>query len=332
MRKIYFLMALLLLVSTAALAQRDQRETDFPGSKDPGFISRFPGSVIEYYQFSKFDRYKLPISKVEYFESEDKTTFHDIIDLSGAVTRIQYSIPKDNNPYFVFKNYEAALIKGNYQILFSGSGSEELGLATFSWYWAYFGGEECINPLHGESVDPDGENYCYIASKLTQGEEETYLAIYIVNKPGDWNFTLATIDIIEITTPGVGLIDVNPEYMKKMLEQQGHIALYGIYFDTGKSDIKPESEASLKNIAELLKQNQDINLYVVGHTDNTGDFDVNMTLSKDRATSVVDYLTTEISIDPNRLKAFGVGCLSPVSTNNSEKGRAQNRRVELIIQ
>ena len=125
-------------------------------------------------------------------------------------------------------------------------------------------------------------------------------------------------------------IVVDANAMLSAINSQGRVALYGIYFDFNKSEIKPESKSTLKEISELLSKNQKLNLYVVGHTDNVGDFNYNMKLSQSRAEAVVNTLVSEYSVNKNRLKAAGVGPLSPVTTNNTEEGKAKNRRVELI--
>jgi len=120
--------------------------------------------------------------------------------------------------------------------------------------------------------------------------------------------------------------------MGKSIKESGKATLYGIYFDTAKSDIKPESDASLKEIAQLLKNEPALKLYVVGHTDNTGIFESNMKLSQDRATAVVNALVNGHGVNASRLKACGDGPSAPVATNDTEEGRALNRRVELVKQ
>ncbi len=120
--------------------------------------------------------------------------------------------------------------------------------------------------------------------------------------------------------------------MNRSIRESGKAALYGIYFDTGKSDVKPESEATLKEIAKLLNDNTTLKLYVVGHTDNSGTLDVNIKLSQDRAAAVVNVLVNRYSIGAFRLKACGDGPTAPVASNDAEEGRALNRRVELVKQ
>ena len=103
-----------------------------------------------------------------------------------------------------------------------------------------------------------------------------------------------------------------------------------IYFDFDKSDVKSESDPTLKEISKLLSENPKLNLYVVGHTDNVGDYDYNMKLSQARADAVVKTLVSKYNVNKNRLTSGGVGPLAPVTTNDTEEGKAKNRRVELI--
>ena len=110
----------------------------------------------------------------------------------------------------------------------------------------------------------------------------------------------------------------------------GHVAIYGINFDTGKSTIKPDSAQSILEIAKLLNADPGLKLGVVGHADNVGNVDSNIKLSQERAEAVLQSLVREHGIAAARLKAFGCGLFAPVASNDSEDGRAKNRRVELV--
>jgi OOP family OmpA-OmpF porin len=114
------------------------------------------------------------------------------------------------------------------------------------------------------------------------------------------------------------------------LGANGSVALYGIYFDTGKSDLKPESEPALKEIAKLLTGNAALRVFVVGHTDMVGDAAANMKLSQARAEAVVAALVGKHGIGAARLIAFGNGPYAPVASNKTDQGRTKNRRVELV--
>lgn len=112
----------------------------------------------------------------------------------------------------------------------------------------------------------------------------------------------------------------------------GHAAIYGIYFDTGKSTVKPESTLAIGEIAKLLKADPSLTVFVVGHTDNQGGVESNLKLSQDRGEAVVQVLVRDHGIAAVRLKSYGCGLFSPVASNDSEDGRAKNRRVELVKQ
>jgi outer membrane protein OmpA-like peptidoglycan-associated protein len=140
------------------------------------------------------------------------------------------------------------------------------------------------------------------------------------------------LDVIETKNMESGLVAVNAQSLAGDITRTGHASVYGIYFDTGKADVKPESEATLKEIAKLLQQNPQLTLYVVGHTDNVGNLASNMDLSQRRAGAVLNALTTRHGVAAARLHAVGDGPTAPVASNDSEGGRAKNRRVELVKQ
>ncbi len=116
------------------------------------------------------------------------------------------------------------------------------------------------------------------------------------------------------------------------LKGTGHTAVYGIFFDTGKAELKPESAAALQEIAKLLGADPGLRLFVVGHTDAVGVFEDNMRLSQARAEAVVKALTGTHGVAAARLRPYGVASLAPVASNAAEEGRAKNRRVELVQQ
>ena len=127
-------------------------------------------------------------------------------------------------------------------------------------------------------------------------------------------------------------VTADAKFMADGISSTGHVAIYGIYFDFNKSDVKPESDSALQEINKLLSGNPNLKVFIVGHTDNVGGVDYNMKLSQARADAVVKVLTTKYKINPQRLKAYGVGQLAPVAPNKTEDGRAKNRRVELVEQ
>jgi outer membrane protein OmpA-like peptidoglycan-associated protein len=122
------------------------------------------------------------------------------------------------------------------------------------------------------------------------------------------------------------------EVFQAGLKTSGHVEVPGIFFDTGKADLKPESDAALAEVAKLLKAEPALKVYVVGHTDNVASLDLNTKLSQARADAVVQALVAKHGIAAARLVGRGAGPLAPVATNDTEEGRAKNRRVELVKQ
>jgi OmpA-OmpF porin, OOP family len=122
--------------------------------------------------------------------------------------------------------------------------------------------------------------------------------------------------------------DVTASNMFEALNRDGHIALY-INFDTGKSVVKPESQPIIEQIVQMLKSKPDLKIGVEGHTDNVGTPATNKTLSEARAKSVVSAIVAQ-GITAERLSPAGYGQDKPIGDNNTEEGRAKNRRVELV--
>ncbi len=127
-------------------------------------------------------------------------------------------------------------------------------------------------------------------------------------------------------------IEADATAMGNDLRSKGHVAVYGILFDTGKSTIKPESAAAIGEIGKLLQSDPALKVYVVGHTDNVGGVESNLKLSQERAQAVLQSLVSEHGIAAARLRAYGCAQFAPVESNDSEEGRAKNRRVEIVKQ
>lgn len=156
--------------------------------------------------------------------------------------------------------------------------------------------------------------------------KEVYIKVHTAaNSPDSKSYR---IEVVEVETMKQDVV-VN---MDEAINQYGKVAIYGILFDVGKSDIKPESAQSLKQITDYLNANPSVKIFIVGHTDNTGTLVNNTALSKSRAESIKNYLVSSAKIDEARLSTAGVASLCPVSTNDTEEGRRLNRRVEIVKQ
>jgi len=163
-----------------------------------------------------------------------------------------------------------------------------------------------------------------VTLKLVKDGKETWAYVYAAGNTYN-------INIIEKEAMEQDVV-ADASSMAKSIKETGKVAVYGIYFDSGKSTLKPESVPTLQEIAKLMKADQALKLYVVGHTDNTGTFDANLKLSMDRATEVVIALVSQHGVNAASLKAYGDGPTAPVASNDTEQGKALNRRVELVKQ
>ncbi len=178
-----------------------------------------------------------------------------------------------------------------------------------------------IKQIGGTILHEDGYN-AYM--KVEKEGKETWIHVRAYNQGKAYS-----LNIIEKKAM-VQEVFADAKAMADDLSSKGHTAIYGIYFDFDKADVKLESEPTLKEIAKLLSQDQKLKLYVIGHTDNVGGFDYNIRLSQSRANAVVKELISKYKVDGARLKPYGVGLVAPVASNKTEEGRAKNRRVELV--
>jgi outer membrane protein OmpA-like peptidoglycan-associated protein len=131
-----------------------------------------------------------------------------------------------------------------------------------------------------------------------------------------------------------GSYQVDSPFLKDVplqpLKVGNRIVLRNVFYETDSYALRKESTAELNKVVRLLQAHPDIKIEISGHTDNTGNPDYNQKLSENRAQTVADYLISS-SIDPERIVARGYGMKLPVAANNTEEGRAQNRRTELLI-
>lgn len=182
--------------------------------------------------------------------------------------------------------------------------------------------EEAIKKLGGKILYKDAR---IVDGRITKNGAVTSVEVSAFNDGRDYEL------VIVESKPMEKEVTVNADAFSASIASTGKAAVYGIYFDTGKSIVKPESDPTIGEIAKLLKQSPKLRLYVVGHTDNVGTLESNLKLSSDRAAAVVKALVGR-GIDAARLKPAGVGPYSPDTSNKTEEGRAKNRRVELVEQ
>ena len=305
-----------------------QRATDIEDGKDYPLLSRFEGSVIEFYRETKWGSYLLPVSE------QGAIDWDGPMALAGRVIRIQYTVSPDNNSEFVLHNYESAFKKAGFEVLIAIA-DEGLGFSDrpHTWNDKYYEAGGYYNGLNngkfgmGIGFPTWNNNRCFVAARGHKDDKDVYAVVYAVV---DESYTLITQDIIEVESVQTGL--VSADSISDDIASKGHIAIYDIHFDGDKASIRPESSEALSNVAEFLKSNPSKRFFIVGHAAGVGDFDKGMQLSVGRALAVLSELVTKYGVDKDQLEAHGVGALCPVSSNKTSEGVAKNRRVEIVEQ
>ena len=265
-------------------------------------VHPYEGSKLAGSKFVEFDEYDIPKAKVEKSQA-------NIQHLEGKITTLSYRNPPGRAAIEIYRNYESAFQAAGFQTVFTCRGQACGGWMQLKWLGGY----------------PKADDGYYAAFKLARAGGDVWVGMGI--SPG-----AAELAIVEPKAMDTGKVVIDAAALQSGIASQGHIAVYGIHFATGKAELQPESEAVLAEIASLLQKDAALKLHVIGHTDNQGALASNMDLSKRRAAAVVAALTKSHGVSPARLLADGVGPLSPVATNRSDEGRALNRRVELVEQ
>ena len=118
--------------------------------------------------------------------------------------------------------------------------------------------------------------------------------------------------------------------VRSQLLNNGKFSTSGIYFATGSAKIQPQSHGVMKEIADMLNENTDVEITIIGHTDNMGNANSNQKLSEQRAETVKNYLNKTFAVENSRMETTGKGQSQPLANNSSAEGKAQNRRVEFV--
>lgn len=330
----FLLFTFLLIVSGNAYPVEDMS-----GSADHPKLNRIGGTKIVAYTQTDYGEHEFLTA---YEERKPITSFKE-----GKVTRLVYALQEGQTGLFALRNYQEAFAAlGDVKELYTckdqacprGIGNifvwgknkrfkssiEALGqmyrTTSYNKNPRYWSGE----------IQSDTANYTvsfYSASTAFRSELDKKRAKEEGLHIGQ---TFVHLNIVEKSTFKSELVVVEASEIQKSISEKGHIALYGLFFDTGKDQLKTESKPALVEIAKALKADNNLKVYVVGHTDNVGSLQTNQQLSERRAASIVSSLTTEFGIKASHLIPIGVGLAAPVTTNDTEEGRSLNRRVELV--
>ena len=295
-------LALLALTILAAPGHAAPARTDHP------LVSPYEGSIIRRKDVKEFDEYSA-------FTGMDATRKEPTsIDLEGRVTKILYATPKERSILEMYRNYEMAVLGAGAEIIYECNQDKK----------------ECAERYAGPTFQRVSDIHSmqnlsgrYLLTKLEQDEQTAYIAIAV-------GASSTTVHVIEVKKMDTGMVSLDAAALGRGLEAQGFVIVQGIYFDTDKATIQARSAPAIREMARLLNENPDLNVFVVGHTDMQGSLAHNRGLSEDRARAVVDALVTEHGVKREQLEPYGVGPLAPQASNANDAGRAKNRRVVLV--
>ncbi|WP_152226824.1 OmpA family protein [Pseudomonas sp. SCB32] len=313
----------LLTALTLSLLAGVAQAADVEGSADHPLIGRFGTAEISRYKQIDFDEALLPKAKID---DEGKLDDSNVLRLEGRITFINYRVPGQKSPLEVIRNYEKSIGAKGFEPLFACKGSDECGRSLNS--MVFNSGKVVPNGFSGDAYF--GEDSRYLLARRSAPEGDTYALLLAMPVTGGYTPVLVeTVDIQAMAQDQVRVEDAAT--LKKDLAATGKVAVYGVHFDTSKTEIKAESHPALEQMAQLLKDDPALKVYIVGHTDNAGALDGNLNLSRRRAEAVAKALSSDFGIAAERLGAYGVASLAPAASNAEEAGRSLNRRVEIVL-
>ncbi len=339
-RKTLFVLSITLLGLVPALAQKNAPAIDAPQTKDHPGLPRYEGSTILLQSEQEYGEHGLQIAGLSAPNSSDPA---EVRVVEGRLHRTTYLFlnpeAKKRSTLEIARNYEMALKDAGFQTIWAGGEAEIRNGPPRK----YYSGEDVDRQLLTTGIS-DRRYFCMEKSGL-------YAAILVVNRKWEHVMNsgnaspanrfgekitipegaiLIQVDIVNTRPMEEKMIVVSAAEMEKTISASGKIALYGILFDFNKADVKPESAPTLEQMAKLLRDEPELKVLIVGHTDNVGTFEFNKDLSERRARAVASALAKDYGIATDRMTPLGASFMAPVSTNTTEEGRALNRRVELV--
>ncbi len=329
-------------ISALALSLVPVLAKDASGSKDHPDFKRITGSEIIWYENSKFDELFIALEKVEFDYNAGSLKASKQEKAEGALTTLYYKLPEGATTLEAVRQYQAELKSAGYETLFSAENDTlDDGFGRFvERTFPRAKKTDQLQYLH--EFNKEDQRYAAIKGKGKAGND-LFVSIYafrlddvttgfaklVEDHQLDKGQIVVRVDILETQAMESRMEVVKSEEITSSIDATGRIAIYGIYFDTDKAEIKPESTESLAEMAKAITSGSGTYL-IVGHTDNQGDLSYNQSLSLKRATAVTAALIEQHKIPTAKVIPVGVGMAAPLAPNADESGRAKNRRVEIV--
>jgi OOP family OmpA-OmpF porin len=332
------LAAVLLSVSCLAAGPKG----DVLGAQDHALVTRFAGSTLVGYRLADWDQTLLPTSSEVSVDPANKKRMRNPLTVEGKVTKLFYMGPVGKTPLEVFRNHEQALKSAGLKVVancekncseFWFALGEETQL-TEGVKWSEGGVPSATRTSSWPMNTIASYDGRMLHGTLASGGRTVHVLLWTSTAAGaaETNRAGTYLEIVEPKAMTTGQVTVDAKALQASLAADGKVALYGIFFETGKSDLKTESDAQLAQMAALLNSQPALKVFIVGHTDSAGNVDSNLALSLRRAKAVAEVLSSRYKVDMRRLDPRGVANLAPLASNAAEDGRGRNRRVELVVQ
>lgn len=292
---------------------------DVKGSSDHALLPRFPGATIKAYKAANYDEAELPNSRID---SRDAP----LLQLAGRVTQIGYEVPATTSVAELAANYASLLDREHFTKVFSCRGDA-------------CGEQFASVVVNSGKVMPDAFPVAFndkaraYLGKRSDAAGDTWVFLYLTDGSSSNERNNIYEEIVEpkaLDTNQIRTIDAAT--LKGDIARDGRVALYGLYFDTDRSEVRADSKPQLDQMIAVLHDNPGWRVYIVGHTDNRGGLAHNLALSQARADAVTKALVEQGKIGADRIVARGVASLAPVASNADEAGQARNWRVEMVLQ
>ena len=317
---------------------------DVPGAKDPGFLKRVTGSEIIWFKSLAFDEMPMALEKIQfdYGTSDFKPTKKQTAE--GARTILYYKLPGDVSTLEAVRQYQDLLGAAGFKTLFTAA-DDNLDDGYNRFVDQIFPQAKKIDQLqylhefnHAqqryavlEGVGPDGTPvfvslYAFILEDSSFSGYGKLAEAHSLEKGN----CILRVDVLQTKPMEQRMSVVKAAEIENSIAKTGRVAIYGVYFDTDKAEVKPESQPSLVEMAAAIKAAGRGQFLIVGHTDNQGSLEHNQDLSKRRATAVAAALAGQFGVPASSVIPVGVGMAAPVAPNTDEAGRAKNRRVEIV--
>ena len=321
MRTIVF--AALAALSFHAYAQPNFSK-DIAGGSDHPLVHRYEGSMLYMYGGTNLGQVKVVDTEA------GKPVLKKV---EGKTANRYYWGPKGRSPLEIHRNYLQALTAAGFKILYACETDqcEKAKVQNLVQELPREVNWKSFDAYVGSTFNSANQPGFHLVSAAKPGPGGNTYVMVGLSEYTDFQRVRQFVQIVEPTVMEGGKVTVDTRAIQEGLQRDGKVALYGVTFDTNKAVIREQSSEQLEQMAKALQAQPKMKVFIVGHTDDQGEFEANMTLSQKRAQAVADALAGKYGIPASRMMPRGVANMAPVASNASDEGRAKNRRVELVV-